>query len=366
MNLLTALAFGLLGLSVGLVAGLLAYPRIARVPARQGPGDDIVTQVGELLESARERDIAATARVDARLEGLASDLGRVGALVRHLETGRAEQYGDLSRHLQQTLVTTSELAATTRDLRQVLASNNARGQWGERMADDVLRAAGLVEGVNYLRQQRLPTGGVPDVTLLLPRGRRLHMDVKFPFTEYVRYLEAGDDVARARHRAAFLRDARARIAELSRRDYLDADDGIGVALLLIPNESVFAFLQQHAAGLFDEAMRAGVTVCSPLTLFAVLAVVRQAVDSVELAEASAEIRQHLHALELRWRSLTEDLDKLGRHLRHAARSFEQINGAGRRDVDRALDRAVHPTHGAERETTAADLDGPVRRSLDAS
>ena len=46
---------------------------------------------------------------------------------------------------------------------QSLASPKARGQWGERMADDVLRLAGMVEGVNYLRQTSV-AGGAPSPT----------------------------------------------------------------------------------------------------------------------------------------------------------------------------------------------------------
>ena len=46
----------------------------------------------------------------------------------------------------------------------------ARGQWGERMADDVLRLAGFVEGVNY-RKQTAVAGG-HDPRLHVPAARR--------------------------------------------------------------------------------------------------------------------------------------------------------------------------------------------------
>ena len=45
-----------------------------------------------------------------------------------------------------------------RQLRKILASPKPRGQWGERMADDVLRLAGLREHVNY-RKQKAVEGG---------------------------------------------------------------------------------------------------------------------------------------------------------------------------------------------------------------
>ena len=61
---------------------------------------------------------------------------------------------------------TKALAETTGHLREALASPKARGQWGERMADDVLRLAGMVEGVTYKKQTGSPAASIPDVTFL--------------------------------------------------------------------------------------------------------------------------------------------------------------------------------------------------------
>ena len=62
-----------------------------------------------------------------------------------------------------------DLTETTQSLREALSSTKARGQWGERMAEDVLRLAGFVEGVNY-RKQHAIAGGHP--RLHVPAARR--------------------------------------------------------------------------------------------------------------------------------------------------------------------------------------------------
>ena len=51
------------------------------------------------------------------------------------------------------------------------------------MAEDVLRLAGFVEGVNYLKQQQTGDGTRPDFTFLLPGHRQVHMDVHQPGRE---------------------------------------------------------------------------------------------------------------------------------------------------------------------------------------
>lgn len=362
-----------LALLVGAGVGAAWLASRRRIPGVDAPGDvaeDVAGRVADLLREERHAEIVASTRLDARLEALGSDLGRLAGLVRAVETDRAEQLGSLGRHLEETLRTTSRLDATARDLHRVLSSDRARGQWGERMAEDVLRAAGLVEGVNYVLRRRLPSGGVPDVTLLLPEGRRMHLDVKFPLANYLRLLESADEVTGQRHRAAFLRDARQRILEISDRDYLRDDASVGVILLLVPNEAVFAYLQEHAPQIFDDAMAAGITVCSPLTLFAVLAVVRQAVDAVHLAESSQEIRRCLDDVERQWQRHVADLDKLGTHLRHAQRVHDEITGPGRRRVEGSLEAVTRLGRGRSSgsrsdETTAEDPDGSLERSFGA-
>ena len=114
------------------------------------------------------------------------------------------------------------LAETTQSLREALSSTTARGQWGERMAEDVLRLAGFVDGVNYRKRQAIAgSGGIPDYTFLLPQGLSLHMDVKFPLNNYLRFLDASSDVERERHRKEFLKDVRLRLKEVTSRGYGD-------------------------------------------------------------------------------------------------------------------------------------------------
>ena len=79
-----------------------------------------------------------------------------------------------------------QVAESTNALEKVLNNPQARGQWGEHAAEDILRSQGLIEGVSYLKHFALDNGaGIPDYTFLLPQGRKLHMDVKFPFTNYL-------------------------------------------------------------------------------------------------------------------------------------------------------------------------------------
>jgi DNA recombination protein RmuC len=295
-------------------------------------------RLGELRGAMDEQLAVRNAAVEARMGDVRAELARVAELVGSLQRERAEQHGRVETRLAEMAAVSARLADTTQSLRQALANPRARGQWGERMADDVLRAAGLVEGISYRKQSATAAGTIPDFTFLLPGGRVLHMDVKFPVDNYLRYLEAGSDRERDQHALAFVRDVRARVRELSGRVYIDPDRTLDEVLLFIPNEAVYAFVHQHDRELVEVALRQKVVLCSPSTLFSVLAVIRQAVEQTQLQRTSDEILACLAAFESQWGKFADALDKVGRSLDGVRRSWDDLAGTRRRQLERQLDR----------------------------
>jgi DNA recombination protein RmuC len=201
------------------------------------------------------------------------------------------------------------------------------------MAEDVLRLAGLVENVNYLRQKATRSGSVPDFTFLVGAELTLHMDVKFPINAYLRYAGSGDQ----RDAAAFLRDVRARVRELADRDYVDPAAGtVDFVLMFIPNDQLLTFIHEQDPALLDDALRRKVVCCSPLSLFPVLQVVRQAADGLRLERNVAEVRAQLAAFGAQWSQFTRQLDGLGTHLERAQKAYDELVTTRRRGLERAV------------------------------
>jgi len=294
----------------------------------------------ELGDQHRQGEHALQTRkqlIDAELARVAGPLEQLNGLVRQLEADRATQLGGVTEQLGAVSRTHAELAATTGALREALTSSQARGQWGERLAEDVLRAAGFVEGVSYRTQTTTPQGNRPDVTFLLPGDRVLHLDVKFPLANYLAMLEAEGEADREARLAAFLTDVRARVRELATRDYRDPEGGtLDLVLLFLPNEAVYGFVHEHDPTLLDDALARKVVLCSPSTLFAVLAVIRQAVDAFAVERASDEMLTLLGGLSDQWRRAVEVLERLGRGLDQTTRAYEELTGPRRRQLERRL------------------------------
>jgi DNA recombination protein RmuC len=308
----------------------------------------------ERLRAGSELD-GKKSLIDQQLVTMTGELDKVSELVRTLDGGQRKAYGELSNELRRQHEGLTALSEHTQQLREALASSKARGQWGERMAEDVLRLAGLLEGVNYRKQATLGNSGRPDYTFMMPNGRVIHMDVKFPLDNYVRHLEATNDVERKQFRDQFLRDVRDRVKELNQRGYLDAtDETVDCLLMFIPNEQVYAFVHEHDRAILDDAMRNKIVVCSPLTLYAVLAVVRQAVDNFQLERTSSEILSLLGEFSRQWEKYATQLEKVQQRFEQVAKEYSGLMTTRHRALQRPLDKIEHLRH-EERGLLDADI-----------
>jgi DNA recombination protein RmuC len=276
--------------------------------------------------------------IDQTLASMKADILKMQELVTRFESERARQFGELDVQLKSAARETSRLQETADHLRQALVSTKARGQWGERMAEDVLRLAGFVEGVNYLKQKTLEgAASRPDYTFTLPHGRRVNMDVKFPLNGYLRYLESESDTDRESHRAQFLRDVRTRIKEVTGRDYINPEDEtLDYVLVFIPNEQVYAFINQNDPALIDDALKSKVILCSPFTLFAILAVIRQALDNFSMEQTAGEMLRYLGRFYKEWDKFRESMDKAGRKLDEAREEFQRMITTRRNKLEKPL------------------------------
>ena len=266
--------------------------------------------------------------IDQRLTDMDVKLGKVEQLVQELQTDRKAQYGALGQQLQ-------SLTSTTNSLQQALADNRARGQWGERMAEDMLRLMGLVEGVNYRKQETLEGGSRPDFTFLLPNDKQLNMDVKFPLDNYRNYFGAESDADKKRYSQAFLRDVNTRISEIQKRGYISADT-LDFVIVFIPNEQVYRFIHEQNHQIVDMALDQKVILCSPLTLYVVLAVIRQAAQNFNIEQRSREIVDVVNEIRLQWGKYSELMDGMSKNFGTLQNKFNDLTGARRRALEKGF------------------------------
>ena len=296
------------------------------------------------LEPERETTVkeldAKKGLIDQQLQRMSKELENVSTLMKDLEKDRVEKFGELASQLKTASEQTTSLMKVTSTIREALASSKARGQWGERMAEDVLNLAGFIENVNYLKQKSIEgAGSRPDFTFLLPRDLRLNMDVKFPLDNYMKFLEAASETERLKFRNDFLRDVRARIKEVTTREYIDPEQNtVDCVILFIPNEQIYGFIHEQDSTIFDNALRNKVVLCSPINFITVLAVIRQAVDNFALERTSAELLSLFGRFKKQWDEFLNRLDMLGKRIGDALKEYENLMTTRRRQLESPLEK----------------------------
>jgi DNA recombination protein RmuC len=288
-----------------------------------------------------ERELEAKKKlIDQTLNSMKEELQKVQSLMTNLEKDRESKFGELSGQLKISAEQLGKLHDTTNQLKAALVSTKARGQWGQRIADDILRLAGFADGVNYQRDKSQDTVSTrPDYTFFLPQGLKVNMDVKFPMNSYLRYLETESETDKQKHKDQFLRDVRSRMKEITNRDYINPEEKtVDYVILFIPNEQLYSFINENDRTLIDDALRSKVIFCSPLTLYAILAIIHHAIDNFKLEKTAAHMLSLLGAFNKQWALFTKSFDDLGEKIEAVQKEFNNLITTRRKQLDRQVNK----------------------------
>jgi len=297
-------------------------------------------QAEQILQMAETKLSGKKEVIDGTLKNMKDELQKVETFMRELEKERVEKLGKVDTRLDSAAVAIKDLSVTADGLKRALAGNSIRGQWGERMAEDVLRLAGMVEGINYVKQTKLQdSGSRPDFTFILPQGQTVNMDVKFPFNNYQMYVEATSDLEKEKYKKDFIKDVKLRIKELQTRGYVNAQENtVDYVLLFIPNEQIFGFINEHAREVIDEAMQGKTILCSPLSLYAILAVVRQSIDNFRMESKSQEMLKIFGTFHEQWTKFKEQMETVKNRFASTQKEYEELMGTRTRQLDKPLEK----------------------------
>lgn len=340
MSVLTFLFGGLVGVLGGYILGhwlgRQSTHHLESIVERLS-ATTITKQAEHILNLAESKLSGKKDVIDGTLRSMATsmkdELNRVEQLMKSMEKSNVK----IDTRLENAATVIQKLSDTTGSLSNALSSNSLRGQWGERMAEDVLRLSGMLEGINFIKQTTLEAGSKPDFTFLLPQQRTLNMDVKFPFNNYQLYVEAANERDKEEYKEKFLKDVRKRLKEVQTRDYINPQDGtVDYVLLFVPNEQIFGFINEIDRSLIDEAMRGKTILCSPLSLYAILAVIRQSIDNFSMESKSQEMLSIFGAFKQQWEKFKDQMESVKERFESVHKGYEELTGTRERQLDRQL------------------------------
>lgn len=307
------------------------------------------TAIGEAQLKARQEAI------DTQLEGIGKELKTVQEYVAKTDKQQAESLAKVTAAVNHSKEVTELLRSNTQKLSEAMSGSQTRGRWGEQVADDVLRVAGFVEGQGYRKQRTTEGGSRPDFTFFLPDERILNMDVKMPMAAFSRYLDATTDAERDVAAKEFLRDAKQRIKEVTTRDYINPAEGtLDYTLVFIPNEQVYGFIHEQDSSIVEYALENHVVICSPLTLFAVLEVIRQSADNFRIESRTREIQAAIGDFSKQWEMYKTETQKVANAFKSTNSAWERLTGTRERQLDKAIDKVER----LRRDDDQVQLDAP--------
>ena len=254
----------------------------------------------------------------------------------------------LNQRLESNSQEAQKLQESTTKLREILSSSQKRGQWGERMVEDILEFIGFLENKNYVKQTQVESGEKPDYTFFLPKEKKLNMDVKFPLASYERFIQAELEEERELQKKEFLKDVKKHVNAIAGRAYVNPAEGtLDYVLMFIPNESIYGFINQEDSKLIDFALDKKVLLCSPLTLYAMLSLIHQATRNFAMEEKATEVMNLLNAFRQQWEKYVEVMDKMGRSLDTAKKDYDTMVGTRKNQLEKPLNKIDEITAGSE-------------------
>ena len=275
-------------------------------------------------------------QLNQKKELIDTSLQNITTSILQLNQGTARLHGQVESSTKRI----ENLTETTNQLRQILSSSQARGQWGERMVEDILNLLGMLEGKNY-DKQTTEGSDRPDFTFHLPKGKRLNMDVKFPITHYEQFLSAEEEPTRTAEKKQFLTDIRGHVKAVSGRSYIDPAGGtVDYVLLFIPNESIYSFINQEDHELMDFALEKRIVLCSPLTLYAILSLIRQSVSSFAVEQRAGDLQQLVQKFSEQWVKYNEKVESVGKSLATTQKHFDDLNSTRTKALERPMEKII--------------------------
>ena len=167
-----------------------------------------------------------------------------------------------------------------------------------------------------------------------------------------------DEQIRNSEKSAFLRDVKKHVKDITKRSYIDPSSGtLDYVLMLVPNESIYSFINKEDSAVIDFALENKVLLCSPLTLYAILSLIHQATRNFAMEEKATEVMSLLNTFRLQWSKYVEAMDKMGRRIDDAKREFTSQVSTRTNQLQKPLNKIDDITNLVEDTDQVTKLEG---------
>lgn len=268
------------------------------------------------------------------------ELNKNSRRLEETEKERIGEFANLKTVVEEHRDVAKELRHTTEDLKNVLSNNQLRGKYGEEVAENILKMLGFRRNDDYTVNVRQETNiNRPDLTIKLPDGSKVNVDVKFPFQALVKYQETDNKDERKAYMAQFSKDVKEKIKQVTSRDYINPEEKtLDFVILFVPNEMIFSVICDQLSDISDEAMRKKVIIAGPFSFAAITRMIRQSYNSFRIQEDLRRLVGLIGKFKDEFGKYNVELDKLGERIGLAAKQYETVSTTRTRQLNNIVDK----------------------------
>ncbi len=265
--------------------------------------------------------------IDSMVKPLKESLEKVDAKIGEIEKARASAYGQLSEQLKSLGTAQTSLQAEAAKLTTALRSTTTAGTWGELQLRRVVEMSGMSSYCDFTEQQTA-AGFRPDLIVRLPGGQQIVIDAKAPNDAYREAANASDDTVRTAKLVEHAAKVRSHIDALGAKDYwAQFQPSPEFVVLFLPGDQFLSGALQGDPSLIDRAIAKKVLLATPATLIALLKAAAYGWRQESVSKNAEEIADLGRQLYDRIAGFADHLDKVGRGLETASKSYNAAVGA---------------------------------------
>ena len=246
----------------------------------------------------------------------------------------------LKDNIEKVLQRSQAVGEEARNLANALTGySKVQGNFGEMLLTDVLRNAGLVEGVHFFTQGVITDSEghevksedgrkmIPDVMVFYPDDTTVIVDSKVSLNAYNEYMVSETVEDRNRLAKAHVESVRKHVDELKNKDYAsyipDGRRKVSYNLMFIPVEGAFRLMLEADPMLWQVAKDNNVLIVSQMTLIIVLNMIQMAWKQANQEKNIAEVYKTAEELMGQLKGWLDNYTKMGEALKQAAKSYEE-------------------------------------------
>lgn len=258
--------------------------------------------------------------------------------VRESQKESAAQSEVLKANIETVLRHSQAVGDEARNLANALTGySKVQGDFGEMLLTDVLKNAGLVEGIHFFSQGVITDSSgheiksdegrtlIPDVMVYYPDDTTVIIDSKVSLNAYKEYMVSETVEARRRYAKAHVESVRKHVNELKTKDYAsyipEGRRKVNYNLMFIPVEGAFRLMLEEDPLLWQVAKDNNVLIVSQMTLVIVLNMIQMAWKQANQEKNIAEVYKTAEELMSQLSGWMSSYVKIGESLEKARGAY---------------------------------------------